>query len=251
MFIRCIYTFFYPPEEGYPDLDINPMIVSQFPLLLAGYALTACVFSCFIYRAVDMDSVIQMKWSAGCFAVFQSIVILNHFIFTVMFVDILSKSWQALMVGLLVGNFLVTITYLCVLFLYGKKLHYNKFKRPKQYRNSFHRNDSRTSSVILENNANTVLTLRKEPNNSPRPQQTQQRNVNLLESHVAVSSVATETSPEEPTFPHTTPPTSIIIAVPSTTIQHTTPQHSVITVTANTPDIPEETPPPVEEEERL
>jgi len=96
--------------------------------------------------------------------------------------------------GLLVINFLSTLVYLCVLFLYGKQLQEFKFGSPKLYRNSL----TGGGQIILgapENN----WTVTQLPNFT---KQINIPNLNFLRNHAAVTrtnsvSTSTNTDPDE------------------------------------------------------
>ncbi|XP_021951771.1 uncharacterized protein LOC110848770 [Folsomia candida] len=116
-----VNLFLNPPN--YPDINLSPLIMSQLPLIVASYCLLASLFACFIFRAIDTDSVTQLKWSVLCFAVYQSLVLSVQLIFSVMFGDIVTKAGQNVIAGIFLVNFFMTVVYLMVLFLYGRHLH--------------------------------------------------------------------------------------------------------------------------------
>lgn len=155
-----------------------------------------------------------LKWASVAFGGFQSIVIILHFVFTVMFVDILPKSLQAAMVLILVVNFFWTALYLTVLFLHAKKLRLEKKGVTKLYRNFLNHqienpNNNNVSTLSPEAADEACSTLRKN-NNDATPEA---NNPNLLESyeppvcpstptptiHITTTTISNETSEPAPT----------------------------------------------------
>ncbi|CAL8141443.1 unnamed protein product [Orchesella dallaii] len=187
-FMLCLVSLhsylFQAPTIPHGLEDVNPIFIQNFPLLIGGYALTAVLFSCFIYRSIDMESLFQLTWSVVSFAGFQFLVIFLHLVFTVMFRDLVSTPWQVMMISVLITNFAATVVYLTVLFLYGKKIHY--YKNNQSIRNSIENNLPFHSSKL------TASVLKKQANRNP--------NLNLLENHLPVSrtnSVCKSTSTDD------------------------------------------------------
>ncbi|ODM94280.1 hypothetical protein Ocin01_12407 [Orchesella cincta] len=185
LFLVSLHSYLFQTLAIPPGLeDVNPIFVQNFPLLIGGYALVACLFSCFIYRSIDMESLFQLTWSVVSFAGFQFLVIFLHLVFTVMFRDLVSTPWQVMMIGVLISNFGATVVYLTVLFLYGKKIHY--YKNNQSIRNSIGNNVPFHSSNL------TASVLKKQANRNP--------DLNLLENHPPVSrtnSVCKSTSTDD------------------------------------------------------
>jgi len=173
IFLLSVELFVVPPT--YPDINLSPLIMSQLPLIVAGYSLLASLFGCFIFRAIDMDSIMQLKWSGLGFGVYQMLVLFVQLLFSLMFGDILNKMGQGIFAGMLVLNFLATIIYLTVLFLYGKQLYDWKYGTQKLYRNSFGQNG------LHENNwgVTTLPTLYSKELNIP--------NLNILQNHPSIT----------------------------------------------------------------
>lgn len=129
-----------------------------------------------------------LKWSGIGFGVYQFLVIFMQLLFSVMFGDLLNKIGQGVLAGLLVINFISTLVYLCVLFLYGKQLHDFKYGNPKLYRNTF------APGEIIVGTPENNWTVTQLPNYS---KQINIPNLNFLRNHPGVTrtnSVSTSTN---------------------------------------------------------